>query len=161
MALIKCPECGREISDCAPTCPHCGKPMQSYYVETPKKKRHGCLWTILVFAILAVILALTCPGKEEHKERMASELTSILLSEVNNNDDSGVGTLFTSAIAGPLVKGVIDQMLVVDSYGILSIGRFKNIDNGEDRIVSIGLLNYVYTSIDDGSVKSVIDDYIK
>lgn len=24
MALIKCPECGREVSSEAPTCPHCG-----------------------------------------------------------------------------------------------------------------------------------------
>ncbi len=27
MALIKCPECGREISDKATACPHCGMPM--------------------------------------------------------------------------------------------------------------------------------------
>lgn len=27
MALTKCPDCGREISDAAPTCPHCGKPQ--------------------------------------------------------------------------------------------------------------------------------------
>ncbi|MDY5355633.1 MAG: zinc ribbon domain-containing protein, partial [Eubacteriales bacterium] len=24
MALIKCPECGKEVSSSAPTCPHCG-----------------------------------------------------------------------------------------------------------------------------------------
>lgn len=27
MALIKCPECGKEISDKAPTCIHCGFPI--------------------------------------------------------------------------------------------------------------------------------------
>jgi len=27
MALISCPECGREISDKAPACPHCGVPL--------------------------------------------------------------------------------------------------------------------------------------
>ena len=26
MALIKCYECGKEISDKAPSCPHCGAP---------------------------------------------------------------------------------------------------------------------------------------
>lgn len=26
MALIACGDCGREISDAAPTCPHCGRP---------------------------------------------------------------------------------------------------------------------------------------
>lgn len=27
MALIKCPECGREISDKAIACPNCGSPV--------------------------------------------------------------------------------------------------------------------------------------
>ena len=30
MALIKCPECSREISDKAVACPHCGFPIQEY-----------------------------------------------------------------------------------------------------------------------------------
>ena len=29
MALIKCPECGREVSDKAATCPDCGFPIES------------------------------------------------------------------------------------------------------------------------------------
>ena len=29
MALIKCPECGKEISDKAPQCIHCGYPLDS------------------------------------------------------------------------------------------------------------------------------------
>lgn len=28
MALIKCPECGKEVSDKAPACIHCGYPLQ-------------------------------------------------------------------------------------------------------------------------------------
>lgn len=28
MALIKCPECGKEISDTATTCPNCGYPLR-------------------------------------------------------------------------------------------------------------------------------------
>ena len=29
MALIKCPECGKEISDKATACPNCGAPVQA------------------------------------------------------------------------------------------------------------------------------------
>lgn len=29
MALIDCPECGGQVSDLAPTCPHCGVPIAS------------------------------------------------------------------------------------------------------------------------------------
>lgn len=34
MALMKCPDCGKEVSDAAPTCPGCGRPM----AETSRKK---------------------------------------------------------------------------------------------------------------------------
>ena len=27
MALIYCPDCGRQVSDAAPQCPHCGRPI--------------------------------------------------------------------------------------------------------------------------------------
>lgn len=29
MALIKCPECGKEISDVAVKCPNCGYPIKA------------------------------------------------------------------------------------------------------------------------------------
>ena len=29
MALIKCPECGKEVSTAAEACPHCGYPLKS------------------------------------------------------------------------------------------------------------------------------------
>lgn len=31
MALIKCPECGKEISDKAGKCPNCGFPLDNVY----------------------------------------------------------------------------------------------------------------------------------
>lgn len=35
MALIKCPECGREVSDKAVSCPRCGFPMDGFVSEQP------------------------------------------------------------------------------------------------------------------------------
>lgn len=37
MALINCPECGKEISDKAPACIHCGFPLESEKKEVNKK----------------------------------------------------------------------------------------------------------------------------
>ena len=34
MALIKCPECGKEISDKASSCPSCGYPIYNATEET-------------------------------------------------------------------------------------------------------------------------------
>lgn len=37
MALIICPECGKEISDKAISCPHCGCPASEFYCEESKQ----------------------------------------------------------------------------------------------------------------------------
>lgn len=71
MSLIKCPECGREISDLAASCPHCGCPINQ---QTPSsasatnpsapqqpapspqaKKRAGS--TIAIVAVVILLLA--------------------------------------------------------------------------------------------------------
>lgn len=41
MALIKCPECGKEISDKAASCPNCGFPITQGNVtqEPPQKQK--------------------------------------------------------------------------------------------------------------------------
>jgi len=38
MALIKCPECGKEISDKASACPNCGYPMNRAEIETEEDR---------------------------------------------------------------------------------------------------------------------------
>lgn len=67
MALISCPECGKQISDVAESCPHCGFPVASRQAPPPEPdetadpngKNVGCgtlmLWGI-VFLIGGLIL---------------------------------------------------------------------------------------------------------
>lgn len=83
MALIKCPECGKEISDRAVQCPNCGfqsgqNPMASYIGPSKNSPIHPCHscgsinvsyemvtepyktnWLLILFYIF---LALTCCG---------------------------------------------------------------------------------------------------
>ena len=46
MALIKCPECGKKMSDKAEGCPHCGYSLKKDSSKTTlnnlKGKCHGC-----------------------------------------------------------------------------------------------------------------------
>lgn len=39
MALVNCPDCGKEVSEKAPTCPSCGGPIANT-TEAPKKGDH-------------------------------------------------------------------------------------------------------------------------
>ena len=58
MPLIKCPDCEKEISDQAPTCPHCGRP--STHLATKKRhaeaKRYNQVsWMIFALALLSAL----------------------------------------------------------------------------------------------------------
>lgn len=84
MALIKCPDCGKEFSDLAPACPNCGRPNQvqpqrptgsamANRANTPgptvvqnnngipqstKKKGSGCLIALLAFIFIPFVIGL-------------------------------------------------------------------------------------------------------
>lgn len=90
MALIKCPECGKEISDKATACPNCGCPVipskqnESFNTDlaTPKngKKKGGCLKPILIFFVIcigisAVIAFQTTKNKSASQSEPSTEAT--------------------------------------------------------------------------------------
>lgn len=57
MALINCPECGKEISDNANKCVNCGCPLIKYeniYAEKPEKKKNPIV--VLVILVIAALL---------------------------------------------------------------------------------------------------------
>ena len=65
MPLICCNECGKEISEKAELCPHCGEPTKWGKKKAKKERRHrrgniqgaGC-----ILIILAIILGVTVIG---------------------------------------------------------------------------------------------------
>ncbi len=59
MALIKCPECGKEISDRAESCPSCGCPMDEEEDENDSKDYKSNLpyeFLCLISAIFATVV---------------------------------------------------------------------------------------------------------
>lgn len=65
MALINCPECGRQVSDQAQTCPECGHPIKRpeavrhvppIVVQQPGKR--GCLWWVGALVVGIIVLTL-------------------------------------------------------------------------------------------------------
>lgn len=70
MALINCPECGKEISDKAKACPHCGyplstkeetyrkteaKPKTANEIEREKKVITRCVYGVILFIGLIIV----------------------------------------------------------------------------------------------------------
>lgn len=52
MALIKCRECGREVSDLALSCPQCGYPLRQKTLTRPEGKMQ--LQSILSMGLIAL-----------------------------------------------------------------------------------------------------------
>lgn len=59
MALISCPECGKEISDAVLACPHCGHPIQEPQPQdappSPRKNKRPIIIAACVLALIAVV----------------------------------------------------------------------------------------------------------
>jgi hypothetical protein len=58
MALVKCEECGHDVSTQAETCPHCGAPQgnQAAKPAEPKKRSRGMLYLILLTVAVFFIM---------------------------------------------------------------------------------------------------------
>ena len=54
MALVRCPECGREVSSQAPACPGCGYPLQARGAPAPEPQ--GALQSPHVWGRVAMVL---------------------------------------------------------------------------------------------------------
>ena len=95
MALIKCPECKKKISDQCGNCPHCGYPIQDYVQqersdspvdlsEQPKKAYNKALvWIVVSVALAAIIIGVifllahnTKPKLDKEGNPVFAELTT-------------------------------------------------------------------------------------
>ena len=57
MALIKCPECSKEISDQSKSCPHCGYRLNSMSAEEKGNIKRVIFWIIgIIVAIILIVV---------------------------------------------------------------------------------------------------------
>ena len=67
MALINCPECGKEISDTVKTCPNCGYKLRrinrNNHKMSKSKKKAGCNHDSLLCVAIRINWGLICDTK--------------------------------------------------------------------------------------------------
>lgn len=142
MGLIKCPECGKEISDMAQSCPNCGRPLNTQQgagvnqgpnmgpgvppvyqgpAQPPKKKGHGCLITVLIlfitFVLFVVFMVMGTQTLNDSIQREVSGATSeeeYITLEEYNKIDTGMSYEDVQTIVGS--PGTITSQ--VESNGI-------------------------------------------
>ena len=57
MALIKCPECQRDVSDAATSCPNCGHPIAKQSLQPPIiYTSQSSTWSPGIAAVLSLVI---------------------------------------------------------------------------------------------------------
>lgn len=100
MAIIKCPECGHEVSDSATKCPNCGK-----VICKPKRSFVGkiFLWLFYLFNVLMVIWLVSGLGSVADME------TTNEYEQAGAAIGTGLGVMFimTIWVIGDIITGLL------------------------------------------------------
>ncbi len=108
---------------------------------------------LLIFLGVIIVLIITCPTADDHKEAIKNAVKEAASREINTyaGESGNLGFLvdtFSSGLVSGLTSLALEGFLTVDKYFVCSVGRINY--GGEQKVVSVGMLNYVYTfSADD------------
>ena len=92
MALIKCPECNKEVSDYAEACPHCGYPLKkkpvtsnlddrvSRIIESEYNARYKASIFVCIIGAIAAIVFLCMAASELARTGFFPVICPIILS---------------------------------------------------------------------------------
>lgn len=97
MALIKCPECGKEVSDKADSCPECGYPIsrKSAPPESSRKNKSKIITAIFVIVLLFFAVSIFLPNTKkksnyENYSYSSESRASYSSSHTSKTDDSTI-----------------------------------------------------------------------
>ncbi len=105
----------------------------------------GCLGTLAATAVLAVAMAMTCPKPAEHYAALNELVGQTIDQQITGTDD--LATQVVAALGrvafDKMGTGIVERMVSVDDYVVVSIGRMQW--HGEKHIVSVGIMRHVFT----------------
>lgn len=95
MALIKCKECGHEISDKASACPNCGCPMECVYKQAisnintnhKQNKKKGIIGIVLACLLTFTICCFITKGNDKNSILSSDAQKGIMASSENSPND--------------------------------------------------------------------------
>ncbi len=184
MGLIKCTECGKEISDKATACPNCGCPVRSVngwggvqpvpdmqtQVPIKRKKGHGCLTTILVMLFFAVAFSLIVNNGVKNMEESTEESNDSLTAkytDISGDDAKNIDTILSDCGITEVISFEHDDMLDnahSDGETGYRLAVNKNVDNiilyinADKSVYSLSYNSYML--YENGAVVAVLQDYL-
>jgi len=101
------------------------------------------LWIVIVL-LVAVLMAVTAPGEEKHKEAMMQAVREYVDEEATNRGfgDNGITRLGKNVVV-QAVKTALNSKLRFDNYYLFNMTHV-NLD-GESKVLSLGIFGKVFT----------------
>lgn len=150
MALIKCPECGNDISDQAPKCPKCGYVLNAETEKstenTDKKEKNKQQWKkyapiIIALALVVVVFRFLNTENENNQGGTGSQGQNPTSSDTSSYTSSGTG----SATAPSTEQGTYQGCVI---YRDTKLGVSYEIPSSYKVYTGTKDLTYVGTNID-------------
>ena len=113
---------------------------------------------ILIIVFISGFCVVSCPDKEAHKDAIMEKVNTLIDDEINNEvveDEYKAIALFASSLASGISNMVIESRLSVENHFIFSVGKVTF--DGEPHTVSLGILNHVFTGLNE-DVRDALSD---
>lgn len=123
MAMVRCPDCGQEVSSKATSCPHCGRTL----------KRSLAVPILLVCAILCALLVLAFfvpaflePSSERQAQFHDAYLTGILTTCADAAAVVAIAVGYATRSKTPVLVGIVCSFASVAllTYGVMQTSEF-------------------------------------
>jgi hypothetical protein len=114
--------------------------------------------SLLYLAVFILVGGLICSKTKPEKADHVNSLSTVVAQEIKSGNllPGIAGTDFAKTATDPrFVKNVLNSMLVLESYGVFTIGKIRWQE--EEYVVSLGILGKVFTFAD----ARVANDFIK
>ncbi len=180
MSMIKCPECGKEISDKASICPNCGYPLDSPSKvgnnTTPasslqpaspnKKKKHGCLTVIAAFLVFSAVIGLMASKSPQSALREDSKEGIAKYIDVDAEKAKSIDTVLASVGIEHIDDATHDELLDNAHFDgeigyRLTTGEIDNVILYLDQDMSVSQIRYADKDLfADGNVIWQLQDQV-
>ena len=120
------------------------QPAQVEPVAPKPRKSHTALWvTLALLAVIAIILAVTNPDKDDHCRAITKVSRTWMTETISDMGGTGIIGGIVKVGSTQLIRSAINQFVDVDNYVLFSMGY---IDTGAEKSkVSLGILGHVFT----------------
>jgi len=98
---------------------------------------------VIIVLLVAILMALTVPDKQKHKDAMMEAVNEYVKEEAVERVGDNILAKLGKSVVVKTVETVLNSKLKVDNYYLFNTTHVRL--NGKDQMLSVGLFGHVFT----------------